>query len=84
MLSASIRGSSFVQCNAASGGALVFDTNGNTTINFYNNHFVKNSADVGEILSITSKQNQIITGNATIRSVLTVADAELHFTNVRF
>ena len=76
-LSAILQGSLFLQCNAASGGALSFDTNGNTTINLNNSYFTKNSADTGGILSISSKHNQLVLSKdniANIKGVLAVTN----------
>ena len=74
-LSAIIEDSLFLQCNAASGGALFFDTNGNASINLNNSYFTRNSADTGGILSISSKHNQPVLSEdkiANIESVLAV------------
>ena len=50
-LSAIIRGSSFLQCNATvSGGALLFYTYSNTTFRLHNSKFRKNSAHNGSIV----------------------------------
>ena len=86
MFAAIIRDSLFLQCKAASGGALFFDTNSNTTINLNSSYFLKNSADAGGALSIAYKQNEpvLFIENATIRGFLTVADVKLVFTNCTF
>ena len=69
-LSAIIRDSLFLRCNAgSSGGALFFATNDSTTISLRNNNFSENSADNGGIVQAANFRHECSYVNLSISNV---------------